>query len=135
MLAYVGEDREELRELLNCLIEAARNDPLNGFVHGDGWGLVAYTDNGLLLHYRSGKPIYDEGDVANKLVDMLSGRMWVIIHARRATDPILINAIFSHPYLESTPSELIYIAHNGSIDKERLGKELGSTPSAWWIRS
>ena len=121
----MGEDREELRELLNCLIEAARKDPLRrNTSHGDGWGLVAYTGNGLLLHYRSGKPIYDESEerIAREFVDMLGGKMWVIVHARRATDPVLIDAIFPHPYLESTPGELIYIAHNGSIIRERLGK-------------
>ena len=124
MLAYRGEDKGELESLFSCLVRSAKKDPITGDVHGDGWGVVAYTDAGTLIHYRSALPIFEDNK-ANKVLELLEGKMWVIAHARLATDKSLVDAKFSHPYLETTPDELIYVAHNGSVDKEGLGRYLG----------
>ena len=127
MLAYKGEDKEELKGFLECLVKAAEKDPITGDVHGDGWGIVAYTTSGTLIHYRSSLPIFKDKKVFD-LISFLEGKMWVIVHARLASQKELVDARFSHPYLETTPNELIYIAHNGSVDKELLGKEMGLDP-------
>lgn len=124
MIAYHGEDRTDLRSLVECLVKAAEDDPLSGSPHGDGWGIVALTQD-RLIHYRSAYPIFDpaERSYLLKLIDSFSGEMKVVVHARKATDKRLVSSIYSHPYLETNDREVLFLAHNGSVDLS-LSKEL-----------
>ena len=127
MLAYKGKSKEELKNYVSCLVKAAEKDPITGDVHGDGWGIVVYSDSGTLIHYRSSLSIFSDNKLW-KILDILEGQIWVIIHARLASQKELVDSKFSHPYIESTPHELLYFAHNGSVDKFSLGKYLGIDP-------
>ncbi|MCG3109470.1 hypothetical protein L3N51_01762 [Metallosphaera sp. J1] len=125
MVAYHGSNRATLRELADCLVKAAEDDPLKGWSHPHGWGIVALTED-RLIHHRSSRPVFEPSERSTliNLVDSLSGRMMVIIHARKASDPSLVSSMYSHPYLESNDRELLYVAHNGSVNLS-LGKEIG----------
>ncbi|WP_218258186.1 class II glutamine amidotransferase [Saccharolobus shibatae] len=123
MLAYNGDDKEHLRRLTNCLVKASLNDPLANETHGDGWGIVAITSNNL-IHYRSHLPIFKDENL-EKILNLLDGEMKVIIHARQASDKKLVSPYYSHPYLESTPKSTLFLAHNGTVDKYKLGSMLG----------
>ncbi|ACP37544.1 class II glutamine amidotransferase [Saccharolobus islandicus] len=126
MLAYHGDDKEYLKRLTNCLAKASLNDPLTNETHGDGWGIVAIASNNL-IHYRSHFPIFKDENL-EKILNLLDGEMKVIIHARQASDKRLISPYYSHPYLESTPKSILFLAHNGSVDKYKLGNVLGIDP-------
>ncbi|MCH1772134.1 MULTISPECIES: class II glutamine amidotransferase [Metallosphaera] len=125
MVAYRGSDRATLRELADCLVKAAEDDPLKGWSHPHGWGMVALTED-KLIHHRSSRPIFEPSERSTliNLVDSLSGKMMVIIHARKASDPSLVSSMYSHPYQESNDREVIYLAHNGSVDLS-LAREVG----------
>ncbi|BFH72252.1 class II glutamine amidotransferase [Sulfurisphaera javensis] len=127
MLAYVGKDKEKLKKLASCLINSAKDDPITHDVHKDGWGLVAYNGE-KLIHYRSGNPIFNESEILFNLLDPLYGEFKVIIHARLASDKSLVASFLSHPYLESNEKEIFFLAHNGSVDKQELGKYLNINP-------
>ncbi|QXJ32523.1 Uncharacterized protein J5U21_02174 [Saccharolobus shibatae] len=127
MLAYNGDDKEHLRRLTNCLVKASLNDPLANETHGDGWGIVAITSNNL-IHYRSLLPIFKDENL-EKILNLLDGEMKVIIHARQASDKKLVSPYYSHPYLESTPKSTLFLAHNGTVDKYKLGSMLGIDPT------
>lgn len=124
MVAYFGSSRERVRQLFNCLKEAARNDVYyNSISHSDGWGSVVLTRD-KIIHYRDVNPIYTQDFPAFTLNE----EMIVVVHARQATDKNLVSSVFSHPYIETNERYIYYLVHNGSVDKERLGKELGVNP-------
>lgn len=124
MVAYFGTSRERLRQLFDCLKEAAKRDVYYKNVsHADGWGVLLLTRD-RLIHYRDANPIYFQ-DLPFFVQDEA---MMVIIHARQASEKSLISSIFSHPYVETNDRHIYYLAHNGTVDKERLGKELGINP-------
>ena len=125
MLAYHGSNKAELERLVKCLIRAANKDPLrNGVKHGDGWGIVAVDSDGI-VYYRSGNPIYTEVNVLTSLLDELKGEFKVIVHARLASDKSLVSSYYSHPYMDYNDKLIIYLAHNGSVDKDKLSSSLG----------
>ena len=123
MLAYVGKDKEKLKKLAQCLILSAKDDPITHESHKDGWGIVAYN-GGRVLYYRSVNPIFNESEVLFSLINLLDGEIKAIIHARLASDKNLVSSYLSHPYMESNEKSIIYFAHNGSVNKEELGKAL-----------
>ncbi|MFP3260909.1 MAG: class II glutamine amidotransferase [Sulfolobus sp.] len=125
MLAYHGNNKAELERLVGCLIRAANKDPLrNGVKHGDGWGIVAIDSEGI-IYYRSKNPIYTEANLLTSLIGKLKGEFKVIIHARQASDKSLVSSYYSHPYMDYNDKFIIYLAHNGSIDKDKLSSSLG----------
>ncbi|MEM0092484.1 MAG: class II glutamine amidotransferase [Saccharolobus sp.] len=120
MLAYRGNDKDYLSKLATCLSKSAFKDPLSGDVHGDGWGIVGLSKD-KLIHYRSAKPIFSEVDVLQSLIKSLDGEFRVIIHARLATEKKLVSQYLSHPYLETSPKLILFLAHNGSVNKNVIG--------------
>ncbi|MCI2414721.1 MAG: class II glutamine amidotransferase [Candidatus Aramenus sp.] len=129
MFAYVGESVEDMKLLYSLLVESARKDVIAerlglNPVHGDGWGLAIY-DGERLLHYRSSKPIFEE-----ELPDIeVKGKFYAIFHARQATNKATVSARFSHPFLETNETQLVFLAHNGWVDEERLKEKLNFRPS------
>ena len=127
MFAYVGDSNKELMQLYSALKKAAEHDPIAerlgvGFKrHGDGWGYVIAGDDGSLYHYRTSRAIYEDLHEVPKI----TGNFSAIFHVRKASDNTTIRPSFSHPLLEDNERELIFFAHNGSIKKEPLAKELG----------
>ena len=123
MLAYVGKDKGKLKKLAQCMILSAKEDPITHESHKDGWGIVAY-DGEKMIYYRSVNPIFNESEVLFNLINLLNSESKVIIHARLASDKKLVSSYLSHPYMESNENFIIYVAHNGVVDKEELGKVL-----------
>ena len=127
MFAYIGSSNEELLRLYSALKKAAENDPIAkklrvGFEsHADGWGYVIAGEDGSLHHYRTSKPIYND---LHRIPEMVGG-FSAIFHVRKASDKTTIRPAFAHPLLEDNENELLFFAHNGSLEKEPLAKALG----------
>lgn len=126
MFAYIGSSNEELSILYLALKEAAENDPIAEMFggessHEDGWGYVIAGEDGSLHHYRTSKPIYND---LHRIPEMVGG-FSAIFHVRKASDKTTIRPAFAHPLLEDNENELLFFAHNGSLEKEPLAKALG----------
>ncbi|AWR98336.2 class II glutamine amidotransferase [Acidianus sulfidivorans JP7] len=120
MFAYYGNSKDRVKELFECLKKAAKEDIYYPKPHEDGWGLVLLTRD-KLIHYRDINPIYYTDAFPLNLKDE---EMMVIVHARQASDKDLVSSFYSHPYLETDDKYVYYLAHNGSVDKEEIAKEL-----------
>jgi len=83
--------------------------------HSHGWGYVIHASNGL-FHYRTAKSIYED----TAPLPRLEGEIRAIFHGRFASDPTLAGPIFSHPFVASTDSEILFLAHNGSVQPDPL---------------
>ena len=123
MFGYVGHSNEELDKLYSALIEASRNDKIGKKYwypsHEDGFGIIIYTEDNL-FHFRSTKPIYKE-----KLnLPEFNGKIYAIFHALNAYDKDLISPIFEHPFMVSNGNQVMYMAHNGVVDKQLIMENL-----------
>jgi predicted glutamine amidotransferase len=133
MFGYAGKSEADVRELLSGLKRACAHDPTLGSIapgcsrHSHGWGYVVHAANGL-FHYRSGKSIYDD-DVS---LPKLDGEIRAIFHGRFASDQTLAGPIFSHPFVAATENEILFLAHNGSVEPEHLAKR--NVDSEWVLR-
>jgi predicted glutamine amidotransferase len=83
--------------------------------HSDGWGCVIHADNGL-FHYRTSTSIYED-DMA---LPRMEGEIRAIFHGRAASDAELTGHIFSHPFMAAADNEVLFLAHNGSVQPDRL---------------
>ncbi len=115
--------------LQDALISAARRDPFGGNVsHDDGWGAV-WVSHAKLNHYRSAEPIFSSPE-ARGFFDGGGERMVGLAHARKAaTNEPIRGAYDSHPFTAHLGDDLVFVAHNGWIDKYKLGLE-GVNPSS-----
>lgn len=121
MFAYYGSSSRMLNELISCLKMSSEKDPLNGRPHDSGWGYVIIKRDSI-SYYRSGKPIFRE----SVPVFLEDDDMIAIFHARKATTG-KIGSQFSHPYMETNIEGTHFFAHNGTVNKEELGKKMGLT--------
>ncbi|MEM0120213.1 MAG: class II glutamine amidotransferase [Thermoprotei archaeon] len=109
--------------LQDALIQAARRDAMNrGISHADGWGGV-WVSRSKLSYFRSGEPIFSSVD-ARGFFDTTVGCMVGLSHARNAApnEPVR-GAYDSHPFSAHLGEDLVFVAHNGWIDKHKLGLE------------
>ncbi len=131
MFAYAGDSRKDLQLLVSALRKAAEKDttaervPLKEIVHPDGWGFALYSNRGM-AYYRSDQPIFKE----NVILPPTDGKVYAIFHARKASKGNPVKTRFSHPFFGTTENSFIFLAHNGSLDKERLARTLGLTGDA-----
>lgn len=127
MFAYIGDSNEELMQLYSALKKAAAYDQIAtefkvGFEkHDDGWGYAIAGDDGSLRHYRTSRPIYEDAHT----IPRMEGNFSAIFHVRKASDGAAVVPSFAHPFVEDSEGELIFFAHNGSLEKGPLAKELG----------
>lgn len=111
--------------LSKALKFAARYDPYapsEKKQHGDGWGFVAATRLSF-MYYKSAAPAWD---------DPIPVPMWeaVLAHARAASIGEPLGAEHAHPYAVHLPNGgMIFVAHNGSVDKYSLAAEVGIDPN------
>jgi len=139
MLGGVGEVRSYRGALLESLVRASEFDPYGGFItgyrgisHGDGWGSlrILITQRGVetLVFSRSLRPIYQDGASRAPAVEIEAdgGAAVEMIHARAASSGMPINIFSTHP-AQALTSEgyLVYVIHNGTVDKERILEVLG----------
>lgn len=131
MFAYVGDSREDLLSLVTALRSSAQRDTVGEKAmpkltcHPDGWGYVISSAAGI-SYYRSDKPMYEE----EPIVPPIRGKVYAIFHARKGLDGTAVKRKFSHPFLAQDDASMVFLAHNGSVDKARLAKELGFTGEA-----
>ena len=121
MFGYAGNSEADVCALYAGLKRACENDPSLGGIepgcsrHCHGWGYVIQAANGL-FHYRTAKSIYDDEAPLPKM----DGDIRAIFHGRFASDASLAGHIFSHPFVEATDREVLYLAHNGGVKPESL---------------
>jgi len=119
MFGYAGKSEADVQELLSGLKRACSNDPTLPAIaegctrHSHGWGYVIYADNGL-FHYRTATSIYDDATP----LPPIKGEIRAIFHGRFASDPSLAGHIFSHPFAASNDREILFLAHNGSVNPD-----------------
>jgi predicted glutamine amidotransferase len=121
MFGYAGQSESDVHELHSGLKRACADDPtLSGIAagcsrHCHGWGYVILASNGL-FHYRTATSIYDDLTP----LPPLEGEIRAIFHGRFASDPTLAGPMFSHPFVAATDSEILFLAHNGSVQPDHL---------------
>ncbi len=125
MFGYVGDSRKDLERLVEALRMSSKRDTVAeslemDSVHADGWGFALYSERGLSVH-KSKRPVFEDDGAIPKT----SGRIYAVFHARMATDKSLVESRFSHPYSGDDESSFVFLAHNGSLKKERLAEKLG----------
>ncbi len=111
------------------LIEAAKKDDFsNGESHKDGWGFVAYCDSSQ-MYYRSALPIFQDG-FSSLAFHGFSSPVAAISHARFSAPGEPVRGPFdSHPFSTHIGENLVYVSHNGWIDKRKLVSKLSLEPS------
>jgi len=120
MFAYAGNSHDELLNLFRALKQSAKNDEVarglgKNAVHKDGWGYVIINVN-RVVYKRSGDPIFLE----DLRPPSLSGPFLAVFHARQASPQSPTGAFFSHPFSRETLGKVLFLAHNGSISKQKL---------------
>ncbi len=126
-----GELLSLRNSLLTSLVRASESDPylreLYGrYSHGDGWGaLVLDVGSDMrLVTFKSLTPIFK--DNLDVLGFSRSSKTVEIIHARAASRNTPVNLFSTHPIEVTTASGYrILVAHNGSVDKNRLAHIVG----------
>ncbi len=131
LIAHVKECSKDsvkgMAELLRALAIASK------FLRQrDGWGYVALARDsrgGLsYTHFRSEEPIYKPSSktLLGELIKLLnrSSEAWIMVHARKSSRKSLIGLLYSHPYASETKNGLLWLIHNGSLDSDKLSREL-----------
>ncbi|MCS7128982.1 MAG: hypothetical protein N3E36_02555 [Sulfolobales archaeon] len=131
LIAYVEEcSKDSIRgiaELLKALVTASK------FLRQrDGWGYIALVrdSRGRLsyTHFRSEEPIYRPSSkmLLGELIKLLkrSSEAWIMVHARKSSRKNLIGLLYSHPYVSETKNGSLWLIHNGSLDSDKLAREL-----------
>jgi predicted glutamine amidotransferase len=124
MFGYTGSSMDDIRKLYSSLISASENDIIGakyGYSdHSDGYGVVIYSGDNL-FHFRSSKPVYSE-----KIpLPEFSGEIHAIFHVLNAHDKNMVTPVFEHPFMETGGSSVIFMAHNGVVDKNMIMEKLG----------
>ncbi len=115
---------EEMAPLVDAFVKASENDPYKAArgkkpYHGDGWGYVLLKD-GSVSHYRSLKPVFEDGSAVERLKDNLEGFIVLMAHSRAASQgkKSLFNV---QPFAFSTRRGFsFWLYHNGDLDKGRI---------------
>ncbi len=115
---------EDMAPLVDAFVKASENDPYKAArgkepYHGDGWGYVLFR-NGDVSHYRSVRPVFEEGDAVEALKGELKGFAVLMLHSRAASqgDKSLLNV---QPFAFSTRRGFsFWLYHNGDLDKGRI---------------
>lgn len=127
ILFYSGAVTKRVLTLINYIVKAGKNDPLlyrasrsRRSSHSDGWGYVVITPQ-KQAYYRSTKPIYEDREGINKIVNLVKKLNYVtlLIHVRAASEGG-INILNTQPISFSKPPLEFFIAHNGTLDKHKL---------------
>ncbi|MEM3851929.1 MAG: class II glutamine amidotransferase [Methanomassiliicoccales archaeon] len=110
-----------INSLGSALRRAAQHDVFSkGKSHGDGWGYAAVSDAHEICS-RSIKPIYE--DVLPNFGSELLG---CLFHARLAAkgEPRR-SCLNSHPFTAHLPEGVLYLTHNGQVDRQKVAAKFG----------
>ncbi|MEL9999102.1 MAG: hypothetical protein QXG55_00280 [Thermoplasmata archaeon] len=112
--------------IYNALLLASKDDIFlkefsKNTSHNNGWGMVIFS-NEKEIYLRSSRPIYNDNIDLNFFN---SSKIYSLFHARLAsTNEPKNGPDDSHPY-RIDGEETIYLAHNGHVKKEIIGKKYG----------
>jgi len=137
-----NESLSQTKKLINAFMKASENDPYliritggNSRSHDDGWGYALageWLNGGIhVLHYRSIKPVYEDLDGLYKLINTLERVRWVtaLLHSRKASRGYGKTLNDVHPFHAVNHEGIdLWVAHNGSIDTQKLGSGLSNFP-------
>lgn len=131
---------DSLLPCIDSFVRSAERDPLLRAIsrrgaesHGDGWGYaVAGRGVGGSLStgfYRSSAPVYRDPKGVESLKSMVLGldTYMGVAHARLASRNEPLGVENAHPFMIEDPGRgfTLWLAHNGSVRKEELARELG----------
>lgn len=127
-----AEDPKYLRYISRCFKLSSLNDFIldkyrrGRRAHTHGWGYAyvysSFNELGLSL-YKTSLPITVDG-INIPLTPKRFDWIFMILHSRLTTEEP-IDVLNSHPYYFHQPGKVsIWLTHNGSLDKERLAKDL-----------
>ena len=105
-----------------ALISAAGGDNFhpNKRQHDSGWGGVWYSENNQ-GYFRTKTPIFKDSYSSKFFETVPEVTLTGLSHARLASDDNFNRGPFdSHPFVAHVDDELVYVSHNGEIDKSRL---------------
>ena len=117
MIAFAGGQSVNLEPLYQAFRLGSRCDPYvkNAFgtyaCHPHGWGMALY-DGSNLHHFRTARPAWQQ-DIP--LPAIAGENVHAIFHSRLASDPTLNTPICSHPFIATTDTEVLLLAHNGGV--------------------
>ena len=129
ILFYKGTVLDRLTTLLDLIKQASKNDPLLNIAsnskrkaHSDGWGYALLTKN-TSIYYKSLAPIYNDVKGFTNLLDTIKSleneEVVLLVHTRAASEGS-INMVNTQPIKYSTSITEFFLAHNGTLYKERL---------------
>ena len=130
MFLSVGKVKD-ICKLYESLVLASKEDIfMMKKNHSSGWGYFI-ASNERSYYYRSSKPIYeDEWTLYHYLQD--EATYYAMFHSRLASQREPTRGfIDSHPFIVRGDERLIIVAHNGSINKHLVAKELGIPPELY----
>lgn len=125
MFALKGSSSLACR-LQASLIKSAKSDCFsrNKISHNDGWGGVWYSKKNQ-LYLRTTIPIFKDKQ-SSSFFRLSEKSIFALSHARKAAPNEPIRGPFdSHPFSTHLGEELVYLTHNGHIDKNKLRDRLG----------
>ena len=113
-------------KLQDALISAAKDDDFraNRGSHDSGWGGVWYSEKDQ-RYYRTTTPIFEDPKATQffEKDDPIVG----ISHARLKAEGEPVRGPYdSHPFEAHFGDELVYLTHNGHIDKHKLSEKAGA---------
>jgi glutamine amidotransferase len=130
-------EKNELLKVYESLRKAAESDIFyNKVQHNSGWGCFIANKQESIL-YKTLTPIYKDKEILNALKDnqhaLKDNQLYYsIFHARLAGENQPTRGfVDSHPYVIYTDDSLIALAHNGSIEKNAVSKELNLRPELY----
>ncbi len=124
MFMITGNFGNDTESIYKSLREVAERDPVlvreksSWSSHSDGWGIVSIGTS-KIGHVRSSQPLFESG--IPELIN--SGIM--LMHARKASSGEPAGTLMSHPYVYSDNDYTVFLAHNGSLNKNVLAQKLG----------
>lgn len=113
-------------KLQNSLIRAAKSDDFskNRISHDDGWGGVWFSKD-QQFYWRTTIPIFKD-KLAARFFSAESQTIAGLSHARKAAPNEPKRGPFdSHPFFTHAGENMVYVTHNGHIDKSKFKTRLG----------
>ncbi|MDK2854388.1 MAG: hypothetical protein PWQ92_1282, partial [Thermococcaceae archaeon] len=121
---------EAMKELVDALVKSSENDLYKVALgkspsHKDGWGFF-WMSKDKAEHYKTIKPIFEDKEGVEKLLDSLKGFGVLLAHTRAASQGS-VNLFNTQPFSYSSPKGFTFwFYHNGDLRKDELIKMAGT---------
>ncbi|WP_087035549.1 class II glutamine amidotransferase [Thermococcus litoralis] len=120
---------EAMKDLVDALVKSSENDLYKVALgkspsHKDGWGFF-WMSKDKAEHYKTIKPIFEDKEGVEKLLDSLKGFGVLLAHTRAASQGS-VNLFNAQPFSYSSPKGFTFwFYHNGDLRKDELIKMAG----------